>query len=316
MVTLEDLKRLLREELTSGDPYTVKKLSDLILSIILKDSLGNELSSYIKNLDTKLSDFKTVSLSTILKDSTGIELSSYVKNLDVLLSTRASESTLTAIKSKTDNLDVLLSTRASESTLTAIKTKTDNLDVLLSTRASEATLSAIKNALASVGTDKIRVSPVDPLPLSPINLTQISGTSLTARDWSSDFAKLQNLDIALSAHRDAILAKLDEIGKLVLIGYTTTPLAANASWVSAVDSDPIAGRIVGSVYADQAGTLYVEQSPDNNNWDVVDSFSVSAGSGLGFSVEKVCPYARARYVNGVTAQTVFRLYVYKRLRVI
>jgi len=28
---------------------------------------------------------------------------------------------------------------------------------------------------------------------------------LTGRDWSSDFAKLQNLDIALSAHRDALL---------------------------------------------------------------------------------------------------------------
>ena len=32
----------------------------------------------------------------------------------------------------------------------------------------------------------------------PRNLTQISGTALTARDWSSDFAKLQNLDVTLS----------------------------------------------------------------------------------------------------------------------
>ena len=81
----------------------------------------------------------------VLKDSGDSELSNYIKNLDVLLSTRASESTLSAIKSKTDNLDVLLSTRASETTLSAIKSKTDNLDVLLSTRASETTLSAIKS---------------------------------------------------------------------------------------------------------------------------------------------------------------------------
>jgi hypothetical protein len=40
----------------------------------------------------------------------------------------------TYLKEKIANLDVLLSTRASESTLSAIKSKTDNLDVLLSSR--------------------------------------------------------------------------------------------------------------------------------------------------------------------------------------
>jgi len=148
-------------------------------------------------------------LSAILKDSAGSELSSYVKNLDVLLSTRASEATLSAIKSKTDNIDVLLSTRASESTLVEVRnrlpsslTATGNLKTAVLEDgvglAKEATLSAIKNALASVGTDKVRATVVDALPLSPINLTQISGTTLTARDWSSDFAKLQNLNIALN----------------------------------------------------------------------------------------------------------------------
>jgi hypothetical protein len=59
----------------------------------------------------------------------------------------------------------------------------------------------------------------------------------------------------------------------------------------------------------------VEQSPDGANWDIVDSYSVSAGAGLKFSVEKVLPYARVRFVNGATAQAVFRLYVYRRLRI-
>jgi len=111
------------------------------------------------------------------------------------------------------------------------------------------------------------------------------------------------------------LDKLDELGRLELVAYTTTPLAANGEWVSSVDSSVYARFICGSVYADQAGTLYVEQSPDSSNWDVVDSFTVSGGSGVKFSVEKVAPYARVRYVNGSTAQTVFRLYVYRRLRV-
>ena len=111
------------------------------------------------------------------------------------------------------------------------------------------------------------------------------------------------------------LDKLDELGKLVLFSYTTTPLAANASWTSSVDDSPYTRFICGSVYANQPGTLYVEQSPDGSNWDIVESFSVSAGAGLKFSVEKVAGYARVRYVNGANSQTVFRLYVYRRLRV-
>jgi len=111
------------------------------------------------------------------------------------------------------------------------------------------------------------------------------------------------------------LDKLDELGRLELVDYTTTPLAANGTWVSTTDSSVYTRFICGSVYADQPGTLYVEQSPDGTNWDLVDSYSVSAGTGLKFSVEKVLPYARVRFVNGATAQAVFRLYMYRRLRI-
>jgi len=59
-------------------------------------------------------------------------------------------------------------------------------------------LSDLTRALSSVGTDKLRASIVDVLPESPFNITKVAGTSLTSRDWSGDFAKLQNLDTALS----------------------------------------------------------------------------------------------------------------------
>jgi len=83
-------------------------------------------------------------------------------NLDVALSTRASESTLSGIKAQTDKLTFDSSNRLK--VLLESLPNPSNLDVALSTRASEATLSAIKNALASVGTDKMRVSVVDALP--------------------------------------------------------------------------------------------------------------------------------------------------------
>jgi len=52
------LEEKLREELTSGDPNVKKTLTQLLLNVILKDSGGVELSSYIKNLDTKLSEHR------------------------------------------------------------------------------------------------------------------------------------------------------------------------------------------------------------------------------------------------------------------
>jgi len=57
---------------------------------------------------------------------------------------------------------------------------------------------ALTQALASKAGDKLRATIVDALPESPLNITKVAGTALTARDWSSDFAKLQNLDVALS----------------------------------------------------------------------------------------------------------------------
>jgi hypothetical protein len=197
---------------------------------------------------------------------------------------------LADIKSRLDsnlpNLDTALSTRASETTLSSLRDRVEsnlpNLDVALSTRASEATLGDIKTRLADV---------------LPRNITQIAGTTLSGRDWSLDFATLP------------------ERGLLELVAHTTTPLPANGTWTSGTESALITGRLVGSCFSDQSGTLYIEQSPDGTNWDVVDSFSVTGGSGIGFSVEKVCPYARVRYVNGATAQTVFRLYVFRRLRI-
>ena len=93
---------------------------------------------------------------------------------------------------------------------------------------------------------------------------------------------------------------------------TTTALAANASWTSTSEEILNFGRITGTVFADVAGTIYVEQSPDNTNWDVVDSWSVTANTGMGFSVELVGRYVRVRYANSATAQGTFRLFSWKR----
>lgn len=93
---------------------------------------------------------------------------------------------------------------------------------------------------------------------------------------------------------------------------TTAALAASAAYTSSSYPSAGWGRIVGTVFADQAGTLLVEQSSDNANWDTSSSFAVTASTGLGYSVEVVAPYWRLNYTNGATAQTTFRLYGWLR----
>jgi hypothetical protein len=92
------------------------------------------------------------------------------------------------------------------------------------------------------------------------------------------------------------------------IAESQAPLGSGATFLSAVfNGTQYAGRISGSVFADQAGTLTVEQSSDNASYDNVRTFSVVASTAKTFSVPFENIYARVRYVNGGTVQGAFRL---------
>ncbi|MEM3982560.1 MAG: hypothetical protein QXM71_07580 [Thermofilum sp.] len=95
------------------------------------------------------------------------------------------------------------------------------------------------------------------------------------------------------------------------VAYTTTALGAGASWSSGSIDMLNYSKLYVTVFADQAGTLYIDQSPDASNWDVTESISVSANVGMAVVREIAGRYCMVRYVNGSTAQTVFRLYVWR-----
>jgi hypothetical protein len=90
---------------------------------------------------------------------------------------------------------------------------------------------------------------------------------------------------------------------------TTTPLAANGVFTSSVQNLSRAVGIVGSVLADQAGILSIEQSGDGTNWDIVQKFNVPANIGIPVSVPVVSQFFQVVYTNGSSAQTTFRLYI-------
>jgi hypothetical protein len=82
------------------------------------------------------------------------------------------------------------------------------------------------------------------LPESPLNLSKVAGTSLTGRDWSNDFAKLQNLDVALS-----VQATLQRWGRNVfpawVHGNEVTAPPANTTLVSKTVTSGKSGYIYG-----------------------------------------------------------------------
>lgn len=94
---------------------------------------------------------------------------------------------------------------------------------------------------------------------------------------------------------------------MAYIGNTVV-LGANGTWTSDVKLTDRADNISGAVFADQPGTVFIEQSADGKNWDISSDYSVSANSGSGFNESLLLPFVRLRYVNGASAQSSFRIF--------
>jgi len=89
---------------------------------------------------------------------------------------------------------------------------------------------------------------------------------------------------------------------------TLAPLAGSAVYTSSVQFVQRATQITGTVFADEAGTISIQQGGDGLNWDSKTNYSVSASTGLGFEVDVLSQYWRIVYTNGSSAQTILRLY--------
>ncbi len=93
---------------------------------------------------------------------------------------------------------------------------------------------------------------------------------------------------------------------------STTALAAGATFTGTtrdITTTPRRNRVTARAFADQAGTLFIEQSRDATTWrsPVGHSVAVAAGETRQLTVDIVTRYWRVRYVNGATAQGAFEL---------
>lgn len=92
--------------------------------------------------------------------------------------------------------------------------------------------------------------------------------------------------------------------------HSTTALTSGNSFVGNtmdLGSNHSINRHRALAYADQAGTLYLEQSRDNVNWRTMQTATVNAGNVVEVEDLVISRYVRARYVNGATTNTVFEL---------
>jgi len=103
-----------------------------------------------------------------------------------------------------------------------------------------------------------------------------------------------------------------------VVMLTKTPLQANLSYTQAgrdrFESGNPAGSVRGLAWADQAGTLYLEESDDGGgNWSQTATVSVSASTTTSLPWTALTKQLyRFRYVNGASAQTKLRLIQHTR----
>lgn len=90
---------------------------------------------------------------------------------------------------------------------------------------------------------------------------------------------------------------------------TSAPLAANGTWDTGWLVSDVFDTVTGSIFSDQACTVFVEQSADQVNADVSTSYAIAAADGKGIDEKLLLPYYRVRVLNGPTLQGTFRVWV-------
>jgi hypothetical protein len=99
------------------------------------------------------------------------------------------------------------------------------------------------------------------------------------------------------------------------------PLKAKEVWTGQPTQTDFAEFVTGSVYADQAGKLEIQQSfdyPQNHeneekaiekaHWDAITTITLKAKENEGFQIFALAPYFRLVYTNGEVEQKVFRVF--------
>lgn len=115
--------------------------------------------------------------------------------------------------------------------------------------------------------------------------------------------------IALTTDAQGAL-RVDLNGTVSTNNSSTAALAGGAVFTGTSEDVLNYNEIRVTVIASHASAtdgLSIQQSEDNTNWDVTDTYTVAAATAKTFSVPRQARYFRVVYTNGATLQTSFRL---------
>lgn len=163
-------------------------------------------------------------------------------------------------------------------------------------------LKAVLTGAIPAGTNKI--GSVD-IANSP-NVTVISMPSLPAGNNKIgivDIGTMPDVQIAANQEIKGIKNGINRVNRF----NNSTPLAAAATFESASLDGLTYKRITGRAFADQAGTLEIQQSDDGTTWDTSKTLEITAGTAVFYDEPIYCRYIKVKYTNGATAQTAFRI---------
>lgn len=127
--------------------------------------------------------------------------------------------------------------------------------------------------------------------------------------WTENYGAGANPELQVSV---SLSNDLGEIPVMPICCYSagnasTALLGGGATFTGRGESLNFNPSITVGAYADVAGTLLVDWSSDENNWDFTDTVAVPVG-GLCHTFMRRAHYYRVRYTNGGVAQAAFRLW--------
>lgn len=99
-------------------------------------------------------------------------------------------------------------------------------------------------------------------------------------------------------------------GVISAVNSSSTPLGISGVFTGTAVNTLSYGSIVVSVFSSHASAangLSIQQSSDGTNWDIVDTYTVSASASSKIVVPRQAAFARVVYTNAGTAQSTFRL---------
>jgi hypothetical protein len=189
------------------------------------------------------------------------------------------------------NLDIALTTLRDAILGTNSKTITDIVTAL-----GTLTLATGTNIIGKVGIDQ--TTPGTTNAVTPVNS---SGTEVLTEIDPGVF-KIGSAGIVIPTDKQAIYRHVE-------IDYTT-PITGSGTYTSSAIDGLTLRRVTGTVYADQAGTLNIQESKDGTTYRTITTQAITASTPYAFDAIFHSRYIRLNHVNDAVAQTVFELVAY------